>query len=93
MVLVGCDGCESGLLENKRLIVFLRVFLTVLAGVHVDDMKPRLIPVHGVQDDLQEQECIVRKKRRKKKKNRPTYKYNNNKKRVYFSNRSGKKTH
>lgn len=54
MVLVGCDCCESGLLENKRLIVFFSVFLTVLAWVDVDDMKPGLISVHGVQDDLQE---------------------------------------
>lgn len=54
VVLVGCDCCESGLLENKRLIVFLCVFLTVLAWVDVDDVKPGLISVHGVQDDLQE---------------------------------------
>lgn len=54
VVLVSCDCCESGLLENKRLIVFFRVFLTVLAWVDVDDMEPGLIPVHRVQDNLQD---------------------------------------
>lgn len=46
VVLVRCDGSEAGLLKDKCFIVLLRVFLTVLAGIHVNHVKPGLVAVH-----------------------------------------------
>lgn len=46
VVLVRCDGREAGLLEDKCFIVLLRVFLTVLAGIHVNHVKSGLVAVH-----------------------------------------------
>lgn len=46
VVLVRCDGREAGLLKDKRFVVLLRVFLAVLARVHVNHVKPGLVAVH-----------------------------------------------
>lgn len=53
MVLIGCDRCKAGFLKNKGFVILLGIFLAVLAGVHINHMKPGLIAVHGVQNDLQ----------------------------------------
>ena len=45
VVLISCDGCELGLLENESLEV-LRSRAVVLLPMVVDDMQPRLITVH-----------------------------------------------
>lgn len=58
MVLVGCDGSESGLLENERLVVFFGVLFTVFPGVHIDDMKPGLVSMHGVENNLERRELV-----------------------------------
>lgn len=52
MVLVRRDRGEAGFLENKGFVILLRVLLAVLSGVHINHMKPGLVAVHGVQDDL-----------------------------------------
>ena len=52
VVLVRGDRREPRLLEHERFVVLLGVFLTVFAGIHVDDVEPRLVSMHGVQDDL-----------------------------------------
>lgn len=46
VVLVRCDGREAGLFKDKCFIVLLCVFLTVLAGIHVNHVKPGLVAVH-----------------------------------------------
>lgn len=53
VVLVRCDGREAGLLKDKCFIVLLRVFLAVLAGIHVNHVKPGLVAVHRVEDNLE----------------------------------------
>lgn len=52
MVLIGRDRREARLLEHEGLVVLLRVFLAVLAWVHVHHVEPGLVAVHGVQNDL-----------------------------------------
>lgn len=52
VVLIGGNSSETGLLKHKRLKVLLRVLLAVLPGIHVHHMEARLVPVHGVQDDV-----------------------------------------
>lgn len=52
MVLVGRHGSEAGLLEDKGLKVLLCVLLAVFSWVDVNHVEPRLVSVHGVQNDL-----------------------------------------
>lgn len=52
VVLVRCDRCEAGFLKNKGFVILLGIFLAVLTGVHINHMKPGLVAVHGVQNDL-----------------------------------------
>lgn len=53
VVLVRGDGREAGLLKDKRFVVLLRVFLAVLAWVHVNHVKPWLVAVHWVENNLE----------------------------------------
>lgn len=46
VVLIGCDGGKSGLLENKCLVIFFGVFLAVFPRIHVDHMESGLVSVH-----------------------------------------------
>lgn len=58
VVLIRGDGGKSSLLENKGLVIFLGVFLTVFPGIHVDHVESGLVSVHWVQYDLQKQYII-----------------------------------
>ena len=51
MVLVRRDSHELGLWEGEGLEV-LRLRGVLLPGAVVDDMEPRLVAMHRVQDDL-----------------------------------------
>ena len=51
MVLIGSDGHEFGFSKRCRLKVF-RLCDVFRLGVDVNDVKTRLVVVHGVQDDL-----------------------------------------
>lgn len=46
VVLIRGDGGKSSLLENKGLVIFLGVFLTVFPGIHVDHVESGLVSVH-----------------------------------------------
>ena len=52
MVLVGGHRCELGLREDKSFEV-LGCLPVLAGGVDVNHVKPRLVPVHRVQDHLQ----------------------------------------
>lgn len=52
VVLIGSHCGESGFLKHKSLKVLFCIFLAVLPGVHIHHMKPGLVSVHGVQDDM-----------------------------------------
>jgi len=51
MILIGSDGPKTGLVEDERLKV-LRQRQVFLLGAHINHVKPRLVAMHGVQNNL-----------------------------------------
>lgn len=60
LILIGRDGGENGLREDKRLVLLLLQVGDVQAAVvgvsTADQVYPRLIPVHRVEHDLQQRD-------------------------------------
>ena len=52
MVLVGGDSDELGLREGEGAEVPLGVQVAVGSWIHVDDVEPGLVAMHGVQNHL-----------------------------------------
>ena len=53
MVLVGGDSDELGLREGERAEVPLGMQVAVGSWIHVDDVEPGLVAMHGVENHLE----------------------------------------